>query len=97
MTHCRKRVVASYAHTNAVTNIFSIPYRKKERIMNNMKTAIGASLPSDLFREFNLRVEGFPGGKTGLIKECLRAFFDANPLTEEQKRRLAEPELAEVV
>lgn len=60
--------------------------------MSSMKTAIGASLPEDLFREFNLRTEGFPGGKTGLIKECLRSYFDANPLTEEQRARLAAPE-----
>lgn len=47
-----------------------------------MKTFIGASLPLDLHPEFVFRAErGFPGGKTGLIKESLRAYFAANPLT----------------
>lgn len=54
-----------------------------------MKTAIGASLPSNLFLEFILRADaGFPGGKTGLIKEALRAYFDANPLNAEQRAEL---------
>ena len=47
-----------------------------------MKTFIGASLPLDLYPEFVFRTErGFPGGKTGLIKEALRFYFAANPLT----------------
>ena len=53
-----------------------------------MKTAIGASLPEDLYKEFIYRTESFPGGKTGLIKESLRAYFDVNPLTDEQKQEL---------
>lgn len=47
-----------------------------------MKTAIGASLPEDLYLEFVFRTErGFPGGKTGLIKEALRMYFAAHLLT----------------
>lgn len=47
-----------------------------------MKTFIGASLPLDLYPEFVFRTDcGFPGGKTGLIKEALRFYFAANPLT----------------
>ncbi len=54
-----------------------------------LKTAIGASLPSNVYLEFVLRADaGFPGGKTGLIKEALRAYFEANPLTLEQKAEL---------
>lgn len=54
-----------------------------------MKTAIGASLPSNVYLEFVLRADsGFPGGKTGLIKEALRAYFEANPLSSEQKAEL---------
>jgi len=53
-----------------------------------MKTAIGAALPKDMFSEFKIRTVGFPGGKTGLIKEALRAYFAANPLTEDQKVKL---------
>lgn len=54
-----------------------------------IKTAIGASLPEDLFKEFIYRVQsGFPGGKTGLIKESLRGFFEANPLDAEQKKEM---------
>jgi len=50
------------------------------------KTAIGASLPLALFVEFQVRIDShFPGGKTGLIKEALRAYFEANPLSTEQK------------
>ncbi len=55
-----------------------------------MKTAIGASLPVDLFLEFTVRTNSFPGGKTGLQKEALRAYFEANPLTELQVAELAE-------
>jgi len=52
-------------------------------------TAIGASLPENLFIEFNVRAdEGFPGGKTGLIKESLRMFFEANPLNDIQKAEI---------
>lgn len=54
------------------------------------KTAVGASLPTDLFQEFELRAVGFPGGKTGLLKESLRAYFEANRLTDEQAKELAE-------
>ena len=47
-----------------------------------MKTFIGAALPVDLYTEFLFRTErGFPGGKTGLIKESLRVYFSLNPLT----------------
>lgn len=53
-----------------------------------MKTAIGASLPADLFVEFTYRSDSFPGAKTGLIKESLRAYFASNPLSEEQKVEL---------
>lgn len=49
-------------------------------------TAIGASLPENLFNEFRFRTwVGFPGGKTGLIKEALRMYFEANPLNEDSK------------
>lgn len=54
-----------------------------------MRTAIGAALPTDLYLEFILRDEdGFPGGKTGLVKEALRAYFAANPLSTEQSEVL---------
>lgn len=49
-----------------------------------MKTAIGASLPEDLYQEFILRAKDFPGGKTGLIKEALRAYFSTAPAPAEQ-------------
>lgn len=44
-----------------------------------MKTAIGASLPEDLFEDFCHRALSFPKGKSGLIKEALREYFRANP------------------
>ncbi len=48
-----------------------------------MRTAIGASLPIDLYLEFVFRDElGFPGGKTGLMKEALRNYFATTPLSE---------------
>ncbi len=54
-----------------------------------MKTAIGASLPVQDYVEFVFRADGgFPGGKTGLIKEALRAYFEANPLSIEQALEL---------
>lgn len=61
--------------------------------MKSMKTAIGASLPEDLFKEFVFRADSFPGGKTGLIKESLRAYIEANPLTEEQRAWLKDYEV----
>lgn len=55
-----------------------------------MKTFIGARLPTPLHLEFTLRADsGFPGGKTGLIKEALRAYFEANPLIGYQLEELA--------
>lgn len=44
-----------------------------------MKNGIGASLPDDLWNWFNEVGPMFPGGKSGLIKESLRAYKDANP------------------
>lgn len=45
-----------------------------------MKNFIGAVLPEELHEQWTLRVAGFPGGKTGLIKEALRFYFDNVPL-----------------
>ncbi len=52
------------------------------------KNAIGASLPDDLFVEFNVRAEGFPGGKSALIRDSLRSYFEQNPLSKEQGKML---------
>lgn len=54
-----------------------------------MKTSIGASLPKDLYLEFQARSQGFPGGKSALIRESLRTFFSASPMSEEQKKILS--------
>lgn len=60
------------------------------------KNAIGASLPEDLYQEFNVRASGFPGGKSALIRDALRLYFENNPLSDEQKKSLEkEKELAE--
>lgn len=59
-----------------------LPGREKGAHNGSMKTGIGASLPADLFAEFNRRAVGFPGGKTGLIKEALRSYFASTPLPE---------------
>ncbi len=52
------------------------------------KNAIGASLPNGLYQEFIVRSEGFPGGKSALIRESLRVFFEAHPMSDEQKSML---------
>lgn len=56
-----------------------------------MKTAIGASLPALLFREFIIRSESFPGGKSAMIREALRSYFSSVPLTPEQVAKLQTP------
>ncbi len=56
-----------------------------------MKTAIGASLPELLFKEFVVRSEFFPGGKSGLIKEALRAWFESHPMSPDEVARLQTP------
>lgn len=60
-----------------------------------MNKTIGAVLPPDLFKEFMCRVKllGFPGGKTGLMKDSLRLYFEQNPLTPEQRQILESFEL----
>lgn len=46
-----------------------------------MKNGIGASLPDPEFAEFVRRADAFPGGKSGLIKEALREYFEAHPVS----------------
>lgn len=44
-----------------------------------MKNFIGAVLPDDLHEEWTLRTQGFPGGKSGLIREMVRFYFTNVP------------------
>ncbi len=59
------------------------------------KQAIGASLPALLFKEFIIRSRSFPGAKTGLIKESLRFYFEAHPLTPEEREAMQTPDPVE--
>ncbi len=56
------------------------------------KNAIGASLPNGIYQEFTVRAEGFPGGKSALIRDALRSYFEANPMSEEQRSMLKKME-----
>lgn len=44
-----------------------------------MKNFIGAVLSEDLHAEWSARSPGFPGGKSGLIKDALRYYFENVP------------------
>lgn len=45
-----------------------------------MKNGIGCSLPNDLFEEFEARGPKHVGGKSGLIKDALREYFEKYPV-----------------
>ena len=49
-----------------------------------MKNGIGCSLPNDLFEEFEARGPKHPGGKSGLIKDALREYFEKHPQKKEE-------------
>ncbi len=61
-----------------------------------MKIPIGASLPEELGKIFTVRAEFFPGGKSGLIKESLRLYFEHNPLTTDEKIKAGVSSVIEV-
>lgn len=54
-----------------------------------MITQIGAQLPEELYKEFLFRAKKFPKGKSGLIREALKNYFEQNPLTDEEKTQLS--------
>ncbi len=52
------------------------------------KNAIGASLPKDLYQEFVVRSNSFPGGKSALIRDALRSYFEVNKMSDHDKEQL---------
>lgn len=55
-----------------------------------MSTTVAAVLTPDVHQEFLVRINGFPGGRTGLIKDALRFYFENHPMSDEQKNLLEE-------